>query len=687
MSESVTSQQTVLKTPPPEEKPLPSVESAVQKWTKKIRSAKLKFDDDFKRMREDMEFVGGVQWAQQKDLRDDRYICNITLREVNQAVSALYARNPKAVAKRRERLDFAIWDEKQETLLGAAQGLMTSPGDPIATAIVTDYIQGSQHRAMLDSLAKTLEIAYQIQIDRQEPNFKLQMKQLVRRIKVTGVGYVRASFKREDRSLLSNEQTNVPVADRVKQAALLATDYEQGKFDENDAKTQQLKMLLNSVQYSLSNPAEVREQTEKLVFDFPSATSVIVDPRCRILKGFVGAHWIAQEYLLPLDEVKSFFERPDLKVGSGPGYAKAYSMTGEERLSPSTDGGEKEPTTVAVWEVFDKDTKARFFLCDGYENYLLEPEELTPCVQRFWPIISATFNDTETEPGIKCSIYPPSDVRLLTHPQKEINRSREGLRQHRRSNSPKVGVTTGALEDEDKEMLKSGVTQGVHVMEFKNLPPGTKVNDVLQVIQHPPIDPAMYDTAPLERDVLLTTGHQQANLGPITSQGTATEATISEQSRISSTGSEVDELDELLTEMARVGGEMMLREMTKQTILHDCGVGAVWPDGPQRDDLVDRVFLEVQAASSGRPNRGLQIANAQVIFPLILQAGGNPIAVVEELAKAYDEQLDVQKFFPIVPPMMSASAKVGQSSATAANTNAGPSAPQPAVTDAAQSNL
>src|SRR3990172_7529370 len=94
---------------PEDSKPVPSVESAVQKWTRKIRAAKSKFEGDYKRIREDLEFVSGLQWPGQRDLSDDRYSANITLREVNQTVNAMYARNPRAIARRRERLDFAVW--------------------------------------------------------------------------------------------------------------------------------------------------------------------------------------------------------------------------------------------------------------------------------------------------------------------------------------------------------------------------------------------------------------------------------------------------------------------------------------------------------------------------------------------------------------------------------------------------
>ena len=50
-------------------------------------------------MREDQEFTFGKQWS--KDSKDRRYVANLTLRLVAQKTAFLYAKNPKAVAKKR----------------------------------------------------------------------------------------------------------------------------------------------------------------------------------------------------------------------------------------------------------------------------------------------------------------------------------------------------------------------------------------------------------------------------------------------------------------------------------------------------------------------------------------------------------------------------------------------------------
>src|SRR5260221_3457524 len=132
--------------------------------------------------------------------------------------------------------------------------------------------------------------------------------------------------------------------------------------------------------------------------------------------------------------------------------------------------------------------RTRFFICDGYKDYLQEPEESRPCIQRFWSILALTFNDTETEMGCKASIYPPSDVRLMRSAQLESNNCEQRLREHRRSNRPKYLTGAGWLTQEDKLTLQGNTKVG-SVIELKGAPPDADISKLLQPFKHSPIDP------------------------------------------------------------------------------------------------------------------------------------------------------------------------------------------------------
>ena len=86
-----------------------SRKALVSEWCGKVNRAKRHWSDAHRRMREDMDFFMGKQWPFPKE-NEDRYVANIVQRHVQQRVASLYAKNPKAVAKRRKTMDFSIWD-------------------------------------------------------------------------------------------------------------------------------------------------------------------------------------------------------------------------------------------------------------------------------------------------------------------------------------------------------------------------------------------------------------------------------------------------------------------------------------------------------------------------------------------------------------------------------------------------
>jgi hypothetical protein len=79
------------------------------------------------------------------------------------------------------------------------------------------------------------------------------------------------------------------------------------------------------------------------------------------------------------------------------------------------------------------------------------------------------------------------------------------------------------------------------------------------------------------------------------------------------------------------------------------GQGAVWP-GQDREEFVNEIMLEVLAASAGRPNKSLEIANFQQLAPIWLQAGVSPKFIVTEGLKVYDSRIEPEELFPLVAP-------------------------------------
>lgn len=348
---------------------------------------------------------------------------------------------------------------------------------------------------------------------------------------------------------------------------------------------------------------------------------------------------------MSVDEVNDFFElRGDdaLKAENISPLSEKERNYVDVRESFGTDA--KTKPKVFVWRCFNIQTKCDYFICEGYKEYLRPPQPLDPSVKGFWPIVAITFNGVEYEPDTKASIFPPSDVDLMYDAQKEWNRTRDALRAQRNANAPKYLVRKNLLTEDDKNNLKNAEPN--EVIELENIPPDMQPIQAVQVMQVAKIDPAVYDTRPLEQDITLAARVQQANIGPAQQDVTATVGTIAEQSRITVSSSNVDDLDMGLSKLADMSRQMLLQRMSEKTVARIVDVGYAWPVAT-RAEYINGIDMVVKAASSGRPNQALKVATRERLIPLLLNAGANPIAVIEELVSTMDDQLDVTKFFPI----------------------------------------
>src|SRR5690606_23978944 len=108
---------------------------------------------------------------------------------------------------------------------------------------------------------------------------------------------------------------------------------------------------------------------------------------------------------------------------------------------------------------------------------------------------------------------------------------------------------------------------------------GQRIEDVLQRGPTAPIDPNLYEVEQLYSDLMRTVGAQEANLGG-TSNSTATESSIAENSRLATVADNVADLDKFLTDLARSTGHLLLQELDRDTVVEIAGPGAVWPTTP-----------------------------------------------------------------------------------------------------------
>jgi len=623
----------------------------VSQWISKVKKAKQFHSDSFKQMKRDMD--AALKGYDDKDWSGDNYVANILQRHVQQRTATLYAKNPTAVAKRRARMEHQFWDGDSNTLAMAYQASEVAsqnglPVPPEASAIVQDYVNAENHAKMLDNVALTIEHLFEYYMKEQEPGFKSQMKALVRRVITTGIGFVKVGFQRDlDRqpevaAKISDVQAQLDYIRRV------ASEAAEGEIQEDDPQIEELMLSLKAL---MEEPMIVIR--EGLVFDFPESDSVIVDPMCRQLRGFVGAAWIAHELYLTPEEVKEIYS-VDLK-NDYTGYdlkGRSHDMVDNYHSSKNTDG-DKEGL-VLVYEVYDRKTGLQYCVADGHDDFLREPMSPDVKVETFWPIYTLVFNEVEH----KDHLYPPSDVHLLLPMQHEYNRARQGLREHRRANRPKYAAPAGMLEEEDKEKLATHPANAV--LELQALAAGQKVNDVIQPVGQIGIDPNLYEVSSIFDDIQLVVGAQEAQFGGV-SKATATETSIAESARMSTLGANVDELDSFMSDVARAAGQIMLAELSVEEVKKIVGIGAVWPD-MTREEIMQEIFLEIEAGSTGKPNRAAELANIERIMPFLLQIPGiDPKWLAKELLKRLDDKLDLKSAFAAqVPSIVAMNSQQGQ---------------------------
>lgn len=645
-----------------------STKKLVLKLTALIKDDKKYFADSFKRMRKDMYVA---TYGCEEEWGKDRYVANIIGNHISHKTDRLYAKNPKAVAKRRETLDFAMWDENPDTLKMAMEfvssqtAMMQSmpqeidpmtgsvvPSQPIpspefqqAQAIVQDAQAGIEKQKTLKKFGQTLEILFAQALRQQNPvDFKTAMKQLVRRTCTTAVGYIDVGFQRAYGLRLEAQNKLADAKMRLEHLQSLQTDVDEGEITPPDAEIAELQAAIAG----LESEQDVLLR-EGLVFDFPPSTRVIPDKMCKHLVGWIGARHLTVEYLYTSQQVKEVFGvdlenkytsyRLDGDKDSDDrsrNYVYDNDDYGEDDLNqnPSQKKG-----LVCVWKHFDKPSGLVYYLADGYKDFLRPPAPPDVKIDDFFTIRALTFNAVENEE----LLFPPSDVALLLPMQKEINRSREAQREHRKAARPRWGYSNGALSEDDIEQLTRCDPLSAIALSFD---PSVKISDILQPIPISGVDPNLYETNPYFTDMTMVAGAQASQLGAA-DRGTATAAAISADAGATATSSGVDDLDSFLTWVARSSSQILLREMSPEKVQEIVGVGAVWAgigDIPPLDMgvIAEELYLDIEAGSSGKPNRALEIQTWKEMLPFLIQMGSIPSDwLARETLRRADDRMDL----------------------------------------------
>jgi hypothetical protein len=619
------------------EKPVvdPAREALVKSWQEKICAAREhpKIKKAFERMRECMK-IAAQGSADDVWVENKKYVLPVINRHINLAVSQLYAKHPTTIVKRKDRMLYQVWDGKMDTANLAIQAVQA--GDLSQMPVLQDMLAGQQYMMLMDKIAQTMGICWSYFMSEQEHDYKSQIKATVRRTKVNGVAYAELDYQR---LMEPNPEVTSGIEDvtsKIKNIELLLEKGQDPEYGPEDKTVEELRLNLQELQQEPE--LVVREGP---VLGFPKSTAVIIDPDCVHLKTLAGAKWTAKEMNKTCDEIKTLWGKD---IGSN---YKEY-VTKE-------DG--KEIKTAKVYRIMDKVNRQELVICEGYCDFLKEPGAPSIKIERFFNLFPLVFNEVESD----TELFPLSDVWLTRHPQDEINRSREGIRVHRKANVPFYGMRKGGMETEDKKKLGNHAPH--EVIEFNPQSADDDINRIVKKFEHALIDPTQYEIEGHLQDIMRVVGTQEANLGP-TSGATATETSIAENSRQSSTSDNVDDLDDWLTAISKSGGQLMLLELTVDTVKEIAGPGAAWPDQQQtREEVARDLLMGIEAGSSGRPNRAAELADMERAAPTIVQIPG---IKPEPFAKKYLKLLNIETedgFVEGLPSITALNAMMGKAMA------------------------
>jgi hypothetical protein len=620
----------------------------VEEWATRVKESREHFERVWRRMRENMAFADGRQWPDfvvDNLVRDDRYVANICLRHVQQRTAELYPNNPTMRAKRTDKIIATTWDGSSMELAQAEQAMQQALAtgqlpDPQTMQIMQDAQMVKQVDQLMERIGKTLKLVYDYNIREQTHSFKGGMKTMVRRAIVTGVGYIKLGFQRAMKMRPEVETRIADMSERLANIERLAADLADNEILPDSAEAEELKIAIRSL---MQEPQLIMR--EGLSFAYPDSTSIIPDMKVRSLKNFIGADWVAEEYILTPEEVEEVYM---VDVGqSFTAYDDCGPLDGRQSLPTRSryeaGGGGRAyysgyEDRCCIWEIYSRKDGSVYVVCDGYPEFLQEPGPPETETERFWPWFAFVMNEGYDEKHV----YPQSDIDLIRDMQLELNRARQGLREHRRANRPKTAVAAGILEEPDLEKLRTHPANAL--LELNALAPGQKIEDVLQPVKMPAIDPNVYDTSQTFEDILRVLGSDQADQGT-TTDATATEVSVAQFSQNTDTSSVVDDLNDMLTELSIAASQILLMNVSAETVQKIVGPGAVWPQlDPQT--IVENVWLEVDESVNGPPNRQQDVQMLTQIVPLLQRVPGiSPEWLAKELIRRMGDDIDLTDAF------------------------------------------
>ena len=508
----------------------------------------------------------------------------------------------------------------------------------------------SEYR-VADLFSSTLETVLNESL--KKADLKKIAKQVIRSCMTSKIGVVKVTYQRDYyKDPLVSRQFN----DAQDSLARIQSDVKelmdnQSYGGEKDELIEEVKETM----LGLRDRVEVM-QREGLNLGFVRPEDFRMDTSLDSLQEYQSAQWMANvTWMTPADVMDRFqLSKKEIETFT------IYRRTDAGILNRlNKDGGLQGSSTedvslaIAVWEYWDKTAQTVFTFADGGKKWLKEPFHPNRLGEKFFPFFLLGLN------WIDGQEWPISETELLMSLQDEYNTIRTQHSKHRELSAPFFVADASRVNYEDIEVFSNAQIGEIALINAS----GQNVSSVFQPATPPPMNPQVYDTAPLRTDMEWISGLGDAQRGGVNRAKTATEANIQQAGLATRIAEKVDQTEDWLKELGWFAAEILLQEVSPQKAMEIAGPNAFWPI-LNKQQLYDSVFIDIAAGSTGMPDTNEERMRWIELMPIIMQnielvqqmrAYGVPdefnpyVQLLEETFARFDERIDISKFLPPMP--------------------------------------
>lgn len=458
--------------------------------------------------------------------------------------------------------------------------------------------------------------------------------------------------------------------------------------DERDVLKQNAELLIES----LTNKLEVVVR-RGMALDFVRGEDVQVSLDVSELSDYLDANWVANQMFVEKNDVRGMFDRLtqenmqdakiyyQRKINDDPG-ALSGDVTADdaENFTQSTETDGDEVPFVRVIEFWDKRDGHIKTMVDGVSRWARVPYQPPYATSRFYPYFLIALFEVDGDR------HPQSLSGRLDKLQDEYASTRSSGRLARSRSIPGTIFDSGTIDVEDIKKIEAAVEQ-----EYVGVRPiaGGKLSDSFAPKPVGNYDPRIYDTSQTVRDMERISGVQEA-LSQAGGQKTATEANIEKEGFASRTGADRDTQEGMLTDLAQYTAELAIQALPHEYVVKIAGDLAFWPEGLDFEDVVTQINIDIEAGSTGAPNKEAERQSWSVVMPLIretmiiiqqAQATGNiPLAealteLLEETMQRMGDRTNLDRFLPKLAATPTGAVPIGDTGSQATPQAAGKQAP------------